>query len=204
MLEPLVIPRSIIERFLEKALPDFAEMWSMMRTEKEGDGFSPKLRQTLANLKVSKWAQLYSDPENEIKAKLLFVMRPEEINALNADLKAMSVQEQSEWLASEIRDATEDDFKIDEVAELTKEQFAALSEEIRAQFVRDCQRFFGFFIPMFLNFMSRMVHRKSLISVGIDLPLEINVYFICRASVTLDEIRDSFQNSLVYLNRFQK
>ena len=69
MSEPLVIRRSLIEHFLEKSIPDAAEMLSWMRTEKAGDGLSPKLRQVLANLKVSGWAKLYLDPANVQNAK---------------------------------------------------------------------------------------------------------------------------------------
>ena len=49
-------------------------MLSWMRTEKEGDSLSPKLRQVLSNLKVSGWATLYLDPRNELKAKVLEIV----------------------------------------------------------------------------------------------------------------------------------
>ncbi len=46
MHEPLIIPRVFIERFLEKSIRDAAEILSWMRIENEGDGLSPKLRQS--------------------------------------------------------------------------------------------------------------------------------------------------------------
>lgn len=161
MEEPLVIPRALIERFLEKSIPDAVAILSWMRTEKEGDGLSPKLRQALLNLKVSGWANLYLDPRNELKAKLLMLMPPEEIKALAGELNSMSMEQQETWLADLIDDSTTDD-EADEVKPLTQQEFDALSDAERMKVVGELQRFFAFCMPMLLNYLALMVHRKSL------------------------------------------
>lgn len=161
MPEALTIPRSLIERFLEKSIPDAAEILSWMRAEKEGDGLSPTLRQALLNLRVSGWATLYLDPLNELKCKLLMLLPADEIKALADEFNSMSWDEQQTFLSEIIEESRRDD-EDDYVKPLTRQEFDALPDAERMKVVGQLQRFFAFCMPMLLNYLALMVHRKSL------------------------------------------
>ena len=161
MEEPLAIPRALIERFLERFIPEAAEILSWMHTEDTGDGMSAALRQRLTNLKVAGWANLYLDPQNELKSKYLMLMRPEEINAIFAEVNAMSAEEQQAWLINMVEQAVDDDDD-EEAPPLTIEIINAMPEEGRKTLIEDAQRFHMFFIPMLLNYLAVMAHRKTL------------------------------------------
>ena len=217
--QPITIPYSLLERFLTAAIPEAAEIWSLMRTESEGDSFSPKLRDLLDRLKVGRWAELYMDPANETKAKLLMFMSPADISALNARVLAMSPEQQSEWLAKQFIELEEFDSELDDSPPITSDQFESLPDAERKELLSKWQQFYGFFMPMLLNYMARMIHRKSLYqlvaeaSAGDDssflkaiqidkTTLSIIPYFVERSRRAADEGDFSFQRQInTYRNK---
>lgn len=130
----LKIPLELVKRFLREFIPEAAEMFSMLRTAKTGDGLSLKLRQILVNLKVQNWAPLYQNPQNQIKLKLLFLMTPEEINELNAELITKSQEEQEQWAIGTIESMLDDDLDVPD--EEAAQEFDSLNDEEKAERIK--------------------------------------------------------------------
>lgn len=160
LLDPLVIPRHLIERILEKFIPEAKAIVAEMRTDQEGDGFRPKFRQALINLKIQNWATLYEDPINEVKVKYLIFMTPQEINDLVAQLKAMTVGEQQEFLNEAIESAANGED--DDIEPMTQAEFDALPEEQRNKLIAQVQQMLAFLLPMVFNYFAHIVHGKSM------------------------------------------
>lgn len=160
-MEPFKLPQDIIEKFIKSFIPEAMELVSFMRPLKAGDGFSFKLRQVLSNLKISNWAPLYQDPQNIVKIKLLMMMPPEEINALNDELKVLSIKDQTEWVVEFINGFMEHDWEEAAEDEVEK-KFEEMDDEEKAAYVSQLQRFFSFLMPNLFNYFSIMVHRKNI------------------------------------------
>lgn len=170
--DPLVIPRHVIERILEKFIPEAQSIVAEMRTEKEGDGFRPKFRQALINLKIQNWAVLYEDPLNELKVKFLIFMTPQEINDLVAQLKAMTTAEQQECLTEALENAAIEDDD-DDIEPMTQAQFDALPDEQRNKLVMQVQQTIAFLLPMVFNYLAYIVHGKSMYQLVAEAKAEV-------------------------------
>ncbi|MBU1691650.1 MAG: hypothetical protein KJ958_00235 [Gammaproteobacteria bacterium] len=156
------IPLELVKRFLREFIPEAAEIFSLLRTAKPGDGLSPKLRQILVNLKVQNWAPLYQNPQNQIKLKLLFLMTPEEINELNAELITKSQEEQEQWAIETIESMLEDDSDEFDDEEAAQKEFDSLNDDEKTERIKQSQISIGCLMPIMFNYLAIMVHRKSM------------------------------------------
>jgi hypothetical protein len=150
-MEHVVLPWSVLDRHLKTVIPYIVEILNYLKVYVAGDGFRPNVREGLARLNIQGWAKLYLDPANAMKAPLLILMSPQQINEWNQEMLAKSPTEQAAYVEVMLKDfeilMVEDEAPEETIGDIDPQRLA---------------QFWYFTLPTIYNQLSYIAHHKSL------------------------------------------
>lgn len=163
------LTRKFMSSYLKDAIPEYEEMLVFIEQNGGNMNMPPKVNELIDRLKLHNYPELYRSEEMLIKMMLLAFMSADEINALGAEIKQMSGNDQVQCAEDVVQFMNESaDAFFDNIPDTPeKEQeankvFSELSPDDQAKAIKQAQIAMAAFLASFYNTMSIMVHGRKL------------------------------------------